>query len=82
LEAVARIGKAGGDSKRKANFVDEPLERGFGLTLGNALRRVLLSSLHGAAVTSIEIERVLHEFNSHVRAPTLLESLLRKLVAW
>ncbi len=56
--------KAGGDSRRKATFVAEPLERGFGLTLGNALRRVLLSSLQGAAVTSIKIENVLHEFSS------------------
>ncbi len=56
--------KAGSDSKRKASFVAEPLERGFGLTLGNALRRVLLSSLQGAAVTSIKIENVLHEFSS------------------
>jgi DNA-directed RNA polymerase alpha subunit len=50
--------------KRKATFVAEPLERGFGLTLGNALRRVLLSSLQGAAITSIKIENVLHEFSS------------------
>ena len=56
--------KPGGDSKRKLTFVAEPLERGFGLTLGNALRRVLLSSLQGAAVTSIKIENVLHEFSS------------------
>ncbi|MBW4331424.1 DNA-directed RNA polymerase subunit alpha [Stakelama sp. CBK3Z-3] len=56
--------KSGGDSKRKATFVAEPLERGFGLTLGNALRRVLLSSLQGAAVTSLKIENVLHEFSS------------------
>ena len=56
--------KAGSDGKRKATFVAEPLERGFGLTLGNALRRVLLSSLQGAAVTSIKIENVLHEFSS------------------
>ena len=56
--------KTGGDAKRKATFVAEPLERGFGLTLGNALRRVLLSSLQGAAVTSIKIENVLHEFSS------------------
>src|SRR6187431_350783 len=55
---------AGRDPKRKATFVAEPLERGFGLTLGNALRRVLLSSLQGAAVTSIKIENVLHEFSS------------------
>ena len=58
--------KAGGDSRRKATFVAEPLERGFGLTLGNALRRVLLSSLQGAAVTSIKIDNVLHEFSSLV----------------
>ena len=56
--------KAGSDNKRKATFIAEPLERGFGLTLGNALRRVLLSSLQGAAVTSIKIENVLHEFSS------------------
>jgi DNA-directed RNA polymerase subunit alpha len=56
--------KTAGDGKRKATFVAEPLERGFGLTLGNALRRVLLSSLQGAAVTSIKIENVLHEFSS------------------
>ena len=56
--------EVGGDGKRKATFVAEPLERGFGLTLGNALRRVLLSSLQGAAVTSIKIENVLHEFSS------------------
>ncbi len=56
--------KPSGDGKRKATFVAEPLERGFGLTLGNALRRVLLSSLQGAAVTSIKIENVLHEFSS------------------
>lgn len=56
--------KAGGDPTRKATFVAEPLERGYGLTLGNALRRVLLSSLQGAAITSIKIENVLHEFSS------------------
>ncbi|PZU07076.1 DNA-directed RNA polymerase subunit alpha [Sphingomonas sp.] len=56
--------KAGGGSKSRATFVAEPLERGFGLTLGNALRRVLLSSLQGAAVTAIKIENVLHEFSS------------------
>ncbi|MEY5008538.1 MAG: hypothetical protein RL764_1854, partial [Pseudomonadota bacterium] len=56
--------KTSGDPLRKATFVAEPLERGFGLTLGNALRRVLLSSLQGAAVTSIKIENVLHEFSS------------------
>jgi len=54
----------GDDPKREATIVAEPLERGFGLTLGNALRRVLLSSLQGAAVTSIKIDGVLHEFSS------------------
>lgn len=48
----------------EASVVVEPLERGFGLTLGNALRRVLLSSLQGAAVTAIQIDGVLHEFSS------------------
>ena len=52
------------DPKRVATLVAEPLERGFGTTLGNALRRVLLSSLQGAAVTSVHIDGVLHEFSS------------------
>ena len=52
------------DPLREATIVAEPLERGFGMTLGNALRRVLLSSLQGAAVTSIRINNVLHEFSS------------------
>ena len=54
----------GSNPARQATIVAEPLERGFGLTLGNAMRRVLLSSLQGAAVTSIQIEGVLHEFSS------------------
>jgi DNA-directed RNA polymerase subunit alpha len=45
-------------------FVVKPLERGFGITLGNALRRILLSSLQGAAITTVKIEGVLHEFSS------------------
>jgi DNA-directed RNA polymerase subunit alpha len=64
--------EAGDDPKRVATVVAEPLERGFGLTLGNALRRVLLSSLQGAAVTAIEIEGVLHEFSS---IPGVLEDV-------
>jgi DNA-directed RNA polymerase subunit alpha len=52
------------DPKRVATVVASPLERGFGLTLGNALRRVLLSSLQGAAVTAVQIDGVLHEFSS------------------
>jgi DNA-directed RNA polymerase subunit alpha len=54
----------GNDPKCSATVVAEPLERGFGLTLGNALRRVLLSSLQGAAVTAVRIEGALHEFSS------------------
>jgi DNA-directed RNA polymerase subunit alpha len=54
----------GSDVSRSATVVAEPLERGFGLTLGNSLRRILLSSLQGAAVTAIQIEGVLHEFSS------------------
>ncbi len=56
--------EGGKDSAREATVLAEPLERGFGLTLGNALRRVLLSSLQGSAVTAIQIEGVLHEFTS------------------
>ncbi|MBM3485795.1 MAG: DNA-directed RNA polymerase subunit alpha [Alphaproteobacteria bacterium] len=52
------------DPARVATIVAEPLERGFGVTLGNALRRILLSSLQGAAVTAIQIDGVLHEFSS------------------
>ena len=55
---------AGHDPKREATVVAEPLERGFGVTLGNALRRILLSSLQGAAVQSVHIDGVLHEFSS------------------
>jgi hypothetical protein len=54
----------GADPDRVATAVAEPLERGFGLTLGNALRRVLLSSLQGAAVNAVQIDGVLHEFSS------------------
>ena len=54
----------GHDPHRIATVVAEPLERGFGMTLGNALRRVLLSSLQGAAVTAVQIDGVLHEFSS------------------
>ena len=50
--------------KTQTTLVAEPLERGFGLTLGNALRRVLLSSLRGAAATAVQIDGVLHEFSS------------------
>ena len=54
----------GSDLSYSATVIAEPLERGFGMTLGNALRRVLLSSIQGAAVTAIQIDGVLHEFSS------------------
>ena len=56
--------KPGADASRSATITVEPLERGFGLTLGNALRRILLSSLQGAAITAVQIDNVLHEFSS------------------
>ena len=52
------------DPSRSASIVVEPLERGFAMTLGNALRRILLSSLQGASVTAVQIDGVLHEFSS------------------
>jgi len=45
-------------------FICQPLERGFGITLGNALRRILLSSIHGAAIVSVKMDKVLHEFST------------------
>jgi len=59
-------------SDRYGKFTIEPLERGFGITLGNSLRRVLLSSLQGAAVTAVKIEGVLHEFST---IPGVLEDV-------
>ena len=50
--------------KNYGKFIVEPLERGYGTTLGNSLRRILLSSLPGAAVTSIKIDGILHEFST------------------
>jgi DNA-directed RNA polymerase subunit alpha len=55
---------SGQDVRKAATFTVEPLERGFGHTLGNALRRILLSSLQGSAITQIKIDGVLHEFSS------------------
>ena len=52
------------DTNNYAKFVCEPLERGYGVTIGNSLRRILLSSLTGCAITSVKIEGVLHEFSS------------------
>ena len=52
------------EDKTKAKIIAEPLEKGYGLTLGNSLRRVLLSSIRGSAVTAVQIDGVLHEFTS------------------
>mgnify|MGYP004617885387 CR=1 FL=1 len=52
------------DIENYAKFVCEPLERGYGMTIGNSLRRILLSSLPGAAITSVKIEGVVHEFST------------------
>lgn len=64
--------EAGERPDRHGKFVCEPLERGFGTTLGNALRRTLLSSLRGAAITDVKIDGVLHEFSS---VPGVLEDV-------
>jgi DNA-directed RNA polymerase subunit alpha len=57
------VGVEGGDD-RYGKFVAEPLERGFGVTIGNSLRRILLSSLQGAAISSVKIDGVMHEFST------------------
>jgi DNA-directed RNA polymerase subunit alpha len=67
IECVERT-----DDNTYAKFVVEPLERGYGITLGNSLRRILLSSLPGTAVTSVKIEGVLHEFST---VPGVLEDV-------
>lgn len=54
----------GTEDERFGKFVAEPLERGYGLTIGNALRRILLSSLQGAAITSLKVDNVMHEFST------------------
>ena len=64
IKPNAPVWKLGEDARRFAEVVFEPLERGFGLTLGNALRRVLLSSLQGTAITAIQIDNVVHEFTT------------------
>ncbi len=60
------------DENRRGTIIAEPLERGFGMTLGTALRRVMLSSLQGAAVTGVKIDGVQHEFSS---IPGVLEDV-------
>ena len=65
------------DRNNYAKFVCEPLERGYGMTIGNSLRRILLSSLPGAAITSIKIEGVVHEFST---IPDVVEDVTEIIV--
>jgi len=64
MEAITPHIETMEENETYGKFVVEPLERGFGITLGNSLRRVLLSSIPGAAITSVKIEGVLHEFST------------------
>ena len=64
------------EDKTYGKFVVEPLERGYGTTLGNSLRRIMLSSLPGAAVSQVKIDGVLHEFSS---IPGVRKMLLKLL---
>lgn len=65
------------ETKNYAKFVCEPLERGYGVTIGNSLRRILLSSLPGAAITSIKIDGVVHEFST---IPNVVEDVPELIV--
>ena len=60
----SKIDVQSGEDKSVAKIVAEPLEKGYALTLGNSLRRILLSSIQGSAVTAVQIDGVLHEFSS------------------
>ncbi len=64
IRPMKPVVEAGMDPRREAVIIAEPLERGFGMTLGNALRRVLLSSLQGSAVTAVQIDGIVHEFSA------------------
>ena len=65
------------ETNNYAKFVFEPLERGYGVTIGNSLRRILLSSLPGCAITSVKIEGVLHEFST---IPNVVEDVPEVIV--
>ena len=56
--------KHNNEQKSSATIIAEPIERGFGVTIGNSLRRILLSSLQGSAITSMQVQGALHEFSS------------------
>jgi len=64
LPSKVVVEESSGEPVNYAKFVVEPFERGFGVTVGNSLRRVLLAGLEGSAVTGIKIDNVLHEFSS------------------
>ena len=65
---IERVFSNENEDANYGKFILEPLERGYGTTLGNSLRRILLSSLPGAAVTSVKIDGILHEFSTIPRA--------------
>ena len=69
-------------NERSAKITIEPLDRGFGHTLGNALRRVLLSSMPGSAITEIEIDGVLHEYSTIEGVQEDLTDILLNLKVW
>ena len=60
----SRLNIKSSDDKSVATVVAEPLEKGYALTIGNSLRRILLSSIQGSAITAVQIDGVLHEFSS------------------
>lgn len=64
IELMSDISSGSGGIATYGKFVAEPLERGFGVTVGNSLRRILLSSLQGAAITTVKIDGVMHEFST------------------
>lgn len=70
------------DDKRYGKFVVEPLERGYGITLGNSLRRIMLSSLPGAAVSQVKIDGVLHEFSSIPGVKEDVTQIIMNLKTW
>ena len=67
------------DDKKCGKFVVEPLERGYGITLGNSLRRIMLSSLPGAAVSQVKIDGVLHEFSRRLLSATIQRQMSPRL---
>lgn len=79
MEAVLPKIEAEATSKSYGKFIIGPLESGYGVTLGNALRRVLLASLSGAAVTSVQVEGIHHEFTPIPNAKEDMTQLILNL---